>query len=305
MKRTSVASALPALSALLLVAFIGTGCATSGNRYVYKVAYRHPHEYQLPPGEEQVVKGRPNAFLDSADWWWPNSLLGKLILWNSRVDSHQISDQTEMAVKEFLARNEMTAVKVRLNQWAPFQEFARLAHNGATGWGWRWTFGLLNWVSYTVMPGRIVGGDHFNPFSNTVNIYSDIPAVALHECGHAKDFAGRKWRGTYMFAYNTIPFFKLYPEAKATGTAVGYLRAEGDVAGEKAAYKILYPAYSTYLAGETLPFIPTGPVLSFVYAPASIVTAHVVGRMRAGMVVDAPRAKAEGAPEPALSSPQP
>jgi hypothetical protein len=300
MKRLSVKSVVVPLLALAFVALLGSGCATSGDRYVYKVAYEHPKEYHLPEGEEQIEVGRPNAFLDSMDWWWPpwNSLMGKLVLWNKKVDSHEISPETIAMTREFLAKNNIKHAKVRFNQYAPHRDFMRLVRNRAVGWPYRYSLGLLAWLNSTINPfggiGRMSGGDHYNPYTNTINVYSDIPAVALHECGHAKDFAGRKWRGTYNMGYAFLPLFKLYPEAKATSAAVGYMRAEGMVEEEKAAYKILYPAYATYVAGETLPFIPTGPVLSVIYMPVNVITAHIAGRVKAGTVTGEPHASVAG-----------
>ena len=42
-------------------------------------------------------------------------------------------------------------------------------------------------VFYTIFPGRVFGGDRYNPFTNTINLYSDHPSIALHEAAHAKD----------------------------------------------------------------------------------------------------------------------
>jgi len=272
--------------ALVAVAGMSTGCATSP--YRYGVDYESPKTYHMPEGEEQIEIGRPNKVLDAMDWIWPYSLLGKLMLWNRKVDSHQISDETVEAVRAYLAKNEMKDVKIRFNQYAPLRDWRRLVRNKAAGGGYRYTFGVFMWLNSTLNPfggiGRINGGDHYNPLTDTVNIFSDIPAVALHECGHAKDFAGRKWKGTYALTTGYVPFLTLYPEAKATGDAVGYLRAEGMLEGEKAAYKILYPAYTTYIMGESLPFVPTGPVLGLAYQPAGIVFAHIFGRAKAATV---------------------
>jgi hypothetical protein len=285
--RSSMSGFVPALA---VVGMLASGCATSPGRYQYGVSYKHPKEYAMPAGENQVEVGRPNAFLDSTDWWFPpwSSLLGKLVLWNSKVDSHQISPETIAFAEQYLVKNELSAVKIRFNQYAPIKDFKRLVHNRSVGWPYRYTFGVIMWLNNTLNPlggiGRLNGGDHYNPFTNTANIYSDIPAVALHECGHCKDFAGRHWRGTYSLLYSYVPLFKLYPEAKATSDAISYMRAEALAAQEKAAYKVLYPAYSTYLAGETANFIPMGPTLSFAYMPVNVITAHIVGRVKASTI---------------------
>ncbi|HVF15777.1 MAG TPA: hypothetical protein VNA21_02670 [Steroidobacteraceae bacterium] len=36
--------------------------------------------------------------MNAADWYWPESLLGKLPLWNKNIDSHQISPDTVEAI---------------------------------------------------------------------------------------------------------------------------------------------------------------------------------------------------------------
>lgn len=41
------------------------------------------------------------------------------------------------------------------------------------GWGWRYSIGMLSWLQYTLLPGRLFGGDHYNPYSNTISLYSD------------------------------------------------------------------------------------------------------------------------------------
>jgi len=171
---------------------------------------------------------------------------------------------------------------VRINQYAPLSELRRTAGNKSISWFWRYTGGMLTWAFYTLLPGRITGGDNYNPFSHTINIYSDVPEVAIHEGAHSKDFTERRYRGTYAFA-GMIPLVPLYHEAKATGDTVGYLRDNHDVDGEKTAYRVLYPAYGTYVGGELSRFYvdPAG-LLNAAFA----VPGHIAGRIKAGKVKD-------------------
>ena len=195
-----------------------TGCASTP--YKYGPAYTSPHEFKMPEGQTQIERGRPNGFLDASDWFTPNSLFAKLILWNWKVDRHYISPETEAAIVTYLEKNNMPDVKVRLNQYRPGGEWNRLFRNRSVGAGWRYTLGILSCVGYTVLPGRFFGGDNYNPYTNTINLYSDVPAIALHEAGHAKDTADKKWRGTYAAIY-ALPFVPLWHEAEATGDAIG------------------------------------------------------------------------------------
>jgi len=128
-----------------------SGCATSP--YRYGTVYRSEREYVLPPGEPQFERGRPNTVLDASDWYTPFSLLGKLLIWNWKIDRHYISPDTEVALTEYLHANALTNVKVRLNQYNPGDEWRRLVRNRAVGAGWRYTLGVFSIAFYTILPG--------------------------------------------------------------------------------------------------------------------------------------------------------
>ncbi|MBI3987677.1 MAG: hypothetical protein HY343_12190 [Lentisphaerae bacterium] len=264
---------------ILLAGLLGSGCAS--------VPYQRGHGIEqtntlwLKPDEPQIERGKPYTVLDGI-----GNLFGipaKIILLNWKMDRHSIAPKTEAFLVQYLKANELNNVKVRLNQYAPRREWKRLVRNKAVGAGYRYTFGILSMLFYTILPERIFGGDNYNPYSNTINIYSDVPAVLTHEGGHAKDFAKRKYKGTYAVLY-LLPFFALYPEAKATGDAIGYMKAEASADDERAAFKVLYPAYGTYIGGE----------LGMMYLPwyypiylGAVAGGHVVGRIKAAKVKDA------------------
>jgi hypothetical protein len=105
-----------------------------------------------------------------------------------------------------------------------------------------------------------------------VNIYSDIPAVALHELGHAKDFANRRYRGSYALL-RILPFTDLFQEHEATEEAFRFAREQKDVPQEIENYKVLYPAYGTYV-GSYVPF--TGGTI------LGAIVGHIIGRSHAG-----------------------
>ncbi len=283
------------LSLCLLAAAAGSGCAAVP--YEYGQGIEVPETLQLRPGEEQVERGRPVAFLD---WVGHHiiSLPSKLILWNWDVDRHSISPETEAALRRYLAENDLGNVKIRLNEYSPGDEFRRLFHNKAVGWFWRYTIGLVSCALYTVLPGRFWGGDNYNPYTNTLSLYSDHPAIALHEAGHAKDFAETHLKGTYA-ALRILPVVPLFQEGAATGDAIGYYKDKDDREGEKDAYKILYPAYGTYIGGEVANWY-TGP-FGYLLTAAFAIPGHIVGRYKAAHVDDA----AEPAPaaEPSGNAP--
>lgn len=242
--------------------------------------YPNPSDFKDEP---QIVRGEPNSFADGLGHYL-FSLPEKLILWNWKMGNHDISPETEAAIVEYLKANELHEVKVRLNEYAPFGEWHRLVNNEGVGAGWRYTLGTLSWLFYTVLPGRIFGGDSYNPYTNTISLYSDLPVVALHECGHSKDTAVDEYKGSYA-ALRLIPFYALRDEYVASSDALSYVKALDDRDRERSAYKLLYPAYGTYVGSSVAgPFL-AGPLQPLAGAIGAI-PGHIIGRIKASNVED-------------------
>jgi hypothetical protein len=280
----------PAL-ALALVCVLGTGCVTTP--YDYSLNVDGPLTLRLQPGEDQIERGEPHVVLDGIGHYLI-SLPSKILLLHWNVNNHEISYETEIALRAYLAANDLQSVKVRLNQYAPGGEWRRLARNKDMAAFWRWTLGFVSTTLYTILPGRffagLLGGDNYNPYTNTINIYSNNLPVVLHEAGHAKDFAlksNRHWRGLYS-AIRLLPLVPLWQEGVASTDAISYLYEIDDVPGRKSAYRTLYPAYGTYVGsvgGQYGRFLPLGPGwIGYVIAYGPVVVGHIVGQSRAVFV---------------------
>ena len=207
------------------------------------------------------------------------SLPMKLLLLSWKFNLHSISPQTEEKLVEYLEARHLPALrdtKFQLNEYNPGQDLSRLVHNHYVAWPYRLLFGFPTTLLFDVLlPGRLFPwGDYYNPYTNTAHLYSDHPAIALHEAGHAHDFASRRYKGTYA-SIRIIPFVDLYQEYQATKEAIGYLKATGDHPTELSAYKVLYPAYGTYVGGYLFP--PIGTV-------GGVILGHIVGRSTATVV---------------------
>lgn len=204
------------------------------------------------------------------------ALPGKLILWNWKFANHSVSDETEAVLVRYLETRDLPAFEAtayRVNQYAPIQDLRALIKNRHVGWPYRLLLGLPITLIYDVaLPGRLFPwGDYYNPYTNTVHLYSDDPTVALHEAGHAYDFADFGLKGTYALL-RIVPFMDLYQEWQASELAIEYLIEVEDREMEFRAYKTLFPAYGTY-AGSYLP-IPFGSL------PGALV-GHLAGRSKA------------------------
>ncbi len=253
------------------------GCASTSYRYGHASHYYTSQKLADITGP-QIERGQPRRFVDGFGWLWGNP--SKIVLWDRRMENHDIDGQTEAELAAYLQDNELTSVKVRLNQYNPRDDWRRLVANTAVGPGWRYTLGTLLVAGETIFPGRLFGGDHYNPFTNTVHLYSNSAAIAFHEAGHAKDFARRKWKGTYAAAY-LIPGVPLYHEAQATNDALSYVTATRDPALQREAYNLLYPAYATYVGSAVND--PTG--IAYVGA---VLVGHAAGRWKSRQIPDLP-----------------
>ena len=218
---------------------------------------------QLGEGEPQFERGRPNAWIDGFGHYF-FSLPSKLLLLNWKVGNHDIPADVELALQRYLHANGLCNTKVRLNQYAPGAEWRRLGRNREMPAFWRFTLGALSVAFYTIFPERLLagfpfigGGDHFNPYTNTISIYSGSRAIVLHEGGHSKDFSGfddRHAKGLYA-ALRAVPYlgvpFVLWQEGVASSDALSWELAVASSRESKSAYRTLYPAWGTYLGGTT------------------------------------------------------
>lgn len=249
--------------ALWLVALLVAGCSTTA-----------PYTGQGP--HPQITRGHPNALVDSLGNVF--ALPIKLILFTWRVDDHEVPAETEAYLVRYvdLPQSETDGTHFSLNEYAPGRALKRLTSNKKVAWPYRLLLGLpITLVVDVLLPGRIfaglLGGDLYNPYTDTVSIYSSHPAISLHEAGHVHDFNSRTHKGTYALI-RLVPFVDLYQEFLATDEAVTHLIDTKDQQQELNAYKVLYPAYGTYVGGY-VPF----PGVAIIGA----LVGHFVGRAKA------------------------
>ena len=284
-------------SALLVAALLATGCATTP--YALPTHGETELTLKLREGEPQFERGEPNKWVDGFGHYF-FSLFSKLILLNWKVNNHDVSPEIELALQRYLHLNGLCNTKVRLNQYAPGSEWQRLFRNEEMPAGWRYTIGILSVSFYTIFPERLLagfpiigGGDHYNPYTNTVSIYSGSRPIVIHEGGHAKDFAGkenRHWKGAYA-GLRAIPLvgipFILWQEGVASSDALSFDLASATSRESRSAYRTLYPAYGTYIGGTpgiVLAQLPIDWWIQYAVQGSAIVAGHIVGQTRAAFV---------------------
>ena len=268
--------------------FASLSCGCSPRKpYVFAKPKVGPPRRPFGPGKPQFERGAPNAVIDGLGHYL-FSLPSKALLWNWRVNNHRISPETERFLREYIQANDLTKVKVRLNQYDPLGEAKRLFKNGDVGVGYRATIGALTVLIYTILPerlfGGLIGGDHYNPYTNTISIYSDLGPIALHEGGHAKDFSERTLKGTYGIL-RFLPIIPLAQEYVASEDAIHYCVHKDYREQQKSGYKLLYPAFCTYILGEVGNLVPLAPGLVFI----AVIPGHIAGRIHAASVPAKPK----------------
>lgn len=258
----------------LVLTLVG-GCAAKP--YRYGGVYHTDRDAPLKEGETQIERGRPAPVIDTVGW-----IIGvpaKILMLNCRADNHNISPETEGSIHEYLARNDLDKVKVRLNEYDPCGEWNRLKNNESIVWPVRYTIGTLSVIGYTVFPGRIWGRDQYNPFTNTVNIYSDDAGLALYEAGYAKDYAQRKYKGLYAVGY-VVPGVGLWQEFQASGDSMKFIEENGSPDEVRGGYRSISPTFAYHA------LTPFASWTDFPVTLTALAAGHVSGQFKALSVQD-------------------
>ena len=234
----------PAILILAITASL-CGCASSG--------------LPAPPrgARPHVVYGRPNAVLDGTGW-----VLGipsKLALWDKRADNHAVSPQTVHEVGSYLQSRGAQDVLVRVNQYDPIGEWGRLRRNRNIPAGWRYTTGVLQTAQYTLIPGRLFGEDWYNPFTNSLHLYSDIPSLGIAKAGYAVDVRRRNYPGAYATT-QLLPVASLVHETVGTEESLAWSKEVGSPQAIEETQRILYPSYGGSVGASVGAFLPFGNV---------------------------------------------
>jgi len=201
------------------------------------------------------------------------SIPNKLMFGTADIESHVISDEIEVEIRRFMVEHDLD-VHVRINEYDPLGEAWRLLTNRRVSLLLRLFFGPLVWIGYVLNVGRLFGGDHYNAFSHSVNLYSNHMSIAIHEMGHVLDFKRRRWPGLWALS-RFIPGFALYQEYLASLYAVLYFREHHMFDEEIRAYRLLFPAYSTYVFGTVVDLFPSAATKWLLFP--CIALGHAIG----------------------------
>lgn len=246
----------------------GEGCVTSRGASGLDGGFEHGGSFFLLDGVGWVV-GIPS----------------KLLLWNTKVDSHNVSEGTQEQLKRYLAARGLNDVKVRVNQYDPVGEWKRLVGNEAIHPGWKYTVGALAVTRYSLLPGRVFGGDDYNPFTNSISLYSDRASIALREGARAKRTNESEYRGLYS-ATNYLPGSPLWVDPNAVREVMAYAQETNQRTLQRESYLVLLPASGARLGQSFTLFVDPGATQ--VASASFALVGHAVGRTMAFRTSDTP-----------------
>lgn len=229
------------------------------------------------------VHGRKNILLDGSGW-----VLGipsKILLWNPKVDSHSVSPEVEQALREYLTANGLADVKVRVNQYDPVGEWKRLLTNRAIHPAFKYTVGAWAVSKYTLVPGRLFGADEYNPFTQSISLYSDRASLALREGAHARIATEARFPGLWASSMYA-PGSPLWVDSLSTREVIRHTRQTGNRRLEREACLVLFPAFGARLGSSATLFLDAGAGQAAQGSLALI--GHAVGRTMAFRVSDTP-----------------
>src|SRR3954451_1307401 len=243
---------------------------------------------RLPPIAEQDLTsglqfehGEPHKVVDALGWVF--GIPKKIIVWDRRAVNHHVSPETEQSLAQYLEANGLVSTKVRINEYDPVGEWQRLRENKEVGAGWRYTFGAFSTVVYTVLPGRVFGLDKYNPYTDSIYIYSDIPCLAQEQAGQAKIVQARPHPGTYA-ALTSLPVVRLWPAKQRKNEVLDYTLAFGTAAQREEPTRVFYSEFGAEVGGQASIFL--GSNLPLTLAGAGI--GHVAARYKEMTEPEAP-----------------
>lgn len=267
----------------LLMAISGAcpiGCSVTPYRYRHHEQFSDGCHPASESDEEPVFEyGRPNKTLDGLAW--VIGMPSRILPMSSRVNNHEISPETTDKLSCYLRENDLSDVLVRVNQYDPKGEWKRLRENSRISSGWKYTFGAGMVVHYTLFPGRVFGGDHYNAYTNTLYVNSDVPALLILEAAYAKDVHDRRLPGPYA-AINELPVLETWRLSYGLNDTLGYAKLNDDWELERETYAIVYPVMGIEVALGGHSAVSSFTALPMLTIPITAIggaaTGHVWGR---------------------------
>ncbi len=184
--------------------------------------------------------------------------------------------QAVQSATDYLDDNGLQGVFVDVREYNPDEQWNRLVNNQRVSPFWKYTGGALYHLGYCVLPGRAIGMDSFNGFTNTLSINSTSSSNSLLRAGYVKKLYDQRYPGTYIAA-NWLPILPLVRDTSVASDVLTYARMKQNWPIEKE----LLPQVYSQLGGDTVSqatsLIPGVAYLPFYFKPVLTVAGSAAG----------------------------
>jgi len=151
-----------------------------------------------------------------------------------------LSPSTLKILNDYLEKNELELLEVKLQQETPKEDWKKLQENESVNPLIKYSLGSINWVESVVVRPSFWGINRYDPFTNTLHINSNDPVAILAELSTAKIIKSKKNPGLYALA-STIPLISIYTQKQKTNEVIAYAKTTQDWELEKTTYRNMYP----------------------------------------------------------------
>ena len=240
---------------LFSLVFVSLGCSVMQPRPVSDRVYRFNDLDRFV----DVEYGKPNILTRVNDV--KDRLISRIPLMPQPAGPQEIQNTVATSV-DYLAKNEMHDVKVRVNQYAPLDELRRLHETNTVGKPLQYTLGVASIARYAVLPGQLTKADSYNPYTNTLNLNSGNAPIAIEQAAHAKDIRQRRMPNLYLLA-KQAPGGELPGIVATKNEVINYFAMYGTPQQQQQATNSMIPRLTSQIGGEIGDFVPgSGPAFS-------------------------------------------
>lgn len=269
-------------AALLFGAIASVGCISDAYRYGIDAAssqaqpLAHESTNPISHGVAQPKVDKIESFVQS-----PKTFFRKLAR-RPALDPKDEEEQRAAAVDvatKYLAANGLNEIFIDVRVYQPREQWERLKSNEDIKPIWKYTGGTLGWLRYSILPLRALRSDHYDPFTNTLNLNSTQVSKAIYESALAKEYQRHRQMGVGAYAIlQYVPFVPVYHNAKATSDVLTYSEhhLDGELTDEL--YPLTYSRLGSTVVSESLSVVTLSPNAPIFTGPLLRVAGGTAGR---------------------------
>jgi hypothetical protein len=204
--------------------------------------------------------------------------------WFPSEDPDLLLDPTTRQLKvvqsasDYLDANGLKGVYIDVREYNPSEQWNRMLNNDRISPFWKYTGGSLYYLGYCALPGRALGWDNYNAFTNTLSINSESPSSSVFHAGYVKKIYDQKYPGTYI-AMNWLPILPLIRDSSVSSDVLTYARTIENWELERGLYPQVYGRLGGDVVAQATSLIPGIAYMPFYTAPLLTGAGHVAGRV--------------------------